>query len=230
MPTVNALPMTSLTIPGATRNTEFVADSVHERLRDAILSAELRPNFRLVEEDLAAWLQVSRTPVREALLRLRQEGLVIRSKGWLVRDHAPEEILQIIEARAAIEGSSAHLAAQRITAEELVELEELEERMEKPSASRTEINELNNQFHAIITDIAGNFLLSQFHRRTKINYWNFNTPVVFTPADDELVIKGHRELIAALRAKDSDLSERIAREHVGHTARILSTAFGIDQA
>ncbi|MFT4028646.1 MAG: GntR family transcriptional regulator [Protaetiibacter sp.] len=209
-------------------STDSVADLVHERLRDAILSAELRPNYRLVEEDLAAWLQVSRTPVREALLRLRQEGLVVRAKGWLVRDHAPKEILQIIQARAAIESATAHLAAQCITTEDLARLEELVDRMEDPGSSRVEINELNNRFHAIITDASGNFLLTQFHRRTKINYWNYNTPVVFTPADDELVNREHRELIAALRAGDSELSERIAREHVGHTARILSAAFGIE--
>lgn len=209
------------------RTVEYMADIVHERLRDAILAAEFRPNHRLVEEEIADWLEVSRTPVREALLRLRQEGLVIQRKGWIVRDHAPEEILEIIEARAGIEAHAAFLAAGRLGGAELARLGELTEVMESPQTSRPKMNELNNQFHEIITDGAGNALITQFYRRTKVNYWNFNQPVVFTPADDETVNTQHRELIAALAAKDAETAARIAREHVSHTAHIITMALGL---
>ena len=83
----------------------IAADAVHEHLRKAILSAEYRPNYRLVEQDLSAQLNVSRTPVREALLRLKQEGLVVQRKGWIVRDHAPHEIIELLEARAEFDGA-----------------------------------------------------------------------------------------------------------------------------
>lgn len=210
------------------RTTEIVADVVHERLRDAIFSAELRPNHRLVEEELAAALKVSRTPVREALLRLRQEGLVIQNKGWVVKDHTPREILEFIEARGGIEAAAARLAATRITSEELTELERLANEMEDPGASRQTINQLNNEFHQLITDAGRNNILMQFAKRTKINYWNFNTPVVFTPADDAIVNSEHRQLIEALRAGDEDLCEKTVREHIAHTARIIATALGLE--
>ncbi len=62
----------------ASQNTQVIAQTVYTRLRESILSAELRPGRRLVEDELAEWLKVSRTPIREALLRLEQEGLVER--------------------------------------------------------------------------------------------------------------------------------------------------------
>ena len=125
----------------AARSTEFMADVVHERLREAILSAQFRPNHRLVEEELADWLKVSRTPVREALLRLRQEGLVEQRRGWIVRDHAPEEMLEIIEARAGIEAHAAYLAAGRLKQDDFARLDELIELMEEPGTSRIRLNE-----------------------------------------------------------------------------------------
>ncbi|GAA3545006.1 GntR family transcriptional regulator [Nonomuraea rosea] len=209
------------------RTAEFMADVVHERLRDAILAAEFRPNHRLVEEELADWLQVSRTPVREALLRLRQEGLVIQRKGWIVRDHAPEEILEIVEARAGVEAHAAYLAAERLDGQRLARLEELIEQMEVPGIVRPKLNELNNEFHEIITDGSGNSLITQFYRRTKVNYWNFNQPVVFTPADDEIVNTQHRELVAAIAAKDAETAARVARAHVNNTTRIIVSALGL---
>ncbi|NUR70951.1 MAG: GntR family transcriptional regulator [Hamadaea sp.] len=210
----------------ATRSTEFVADVVHERLREAILSAQFRPNHRLVEEELADWLKVSRTPVREALLRLRQEGLVEQRRGWIVRDHAPEEMLEIIEARAGIEAHAAYLAAGRLKQDDFARLDELIELMEDPGASRVRLNELNNEFHDLVAQAAGNALVSQFFRRTKVNYWNFHQPVVFTPADDEIVNRQHRDLVAALRAQDGETAAKIAREHVENTARIIMSALG----
>lgn len=206
---------------------EFMADIVHERLRDAILSAEFRPNHRLVEEELADWLEVSRTPIREALLRLRQEGLVEQRKGWIVRDHAPEEMLEIIEARAGIEAHAAFLAAGRMGEDRLARLEELIEQMESPQISRPKLNELNNEFHDVITEGAENFLITQFYRRTKVNYWNFNQPVVFTPADDEIVNTQHRQLVAAIRAGDAETAAAVARQHVDNTSRIIRTALGM---
>jgi DNA-binding GntR family transcriptional regulator len=208
----------------------FAAQLVHERLRDAILSGELRPNVRLVEEDLAASLEVSRTPVREALLALTQEGLVVRSRGWLVRDHQPEEILRVIEARAVVEGAAAGLAASRIRAADLTRLRELASAMEGGTEDRPALNALNREFHAVITDAAGNALLSQFAQRTAISYWNFTLSLVQPTGDDGIVNEQHREIIARLEAGDSAGSELRVREHVDRTRAVLAEALGIGSA
>lgn len=207
---------------------EFMADAVHERLRHAILSAEFRPNHRLVEDEIAAWLQISRTPVREALLRLKYEGLVQQRKGWVVKDHAPHEILQMLEARACLEAEAAYLATKRIEKKDLLALEDLAGRMEEPGRSRLEINKLNDQFHEMITDIAGNAPMAQFAKRTQISYWNFNRPVVFTAQDDALVNEQHRTIIAALRSGDGEHAARVARNHVNATAAIIAAALEVE--
>lgn len=213
---------------GSATITENAADQVHSQLRDAILSGELRPNHRLVEVTLADELGVSRTPVREALLRLRQEGLVIQSHGWLVRDHDPAEVLEYLEARAALESVTARLAAKRIDESQLATLRELLDAMEDRTRSRREINSLNSRFHALISEAGGNVVLTKFARGTDINYWTFTTPVVFTEADDRRVDDDHRALLEALERRDANAAESIARAHVEATAGIIARSLGLD--
>lgn len=203
------------------------ADTVHERLRDAILSGELRPNMRLVEEEIGSWLTVSRTPVREALLRLTQEGLVQRSRGWVVREHAPEEFLRILEARAAIEGAAAALAAEHISADEIVELHEIVDLIDHPGASRTELNDLNKRFHTIVTAASRNYLLEQFAQRTRISYWNFTIQNLVSAGDNKIANDQHREIISRLEAGDAEGSERIVRAHVDRTRVVLAEALNL---
>jgi len=209
--------------PGAVDNAAAV---VHQRVRDGILSGEFRPNHRLVEEELAAELNVSRTPVREALLRLRQEGLVLQNRGWLVRDHAPEEILEYLEARAELEAAAARLAAARITEAQVARLNELIVQMEG-EPNRRLFNEINGEFHDLVTEAGGNRVLANFARSSKINYWTFATPVRFTPEQDAIVDAEHRALVAALQAGDGATAEQVARRHVAHTADIIATSLGL---
>jgi GntR family transcriptional regulator, rspAB operon transcriptional repressor len=204
------------------------ATAVHQRLRDGILSGEFRPNHRLVEEELAAELSVSRTPVREALLRLRQEGLVLQKRGWLVRDHAPEEILEYLEARGELEAVAARLAATRITAQQLDRLVALMEQMEG-EPNRRLFNEINGEFHDLVTEAGGNPVLASFARSSKINYWTFSTPIRFTHDQDAVVDREHRELVAALRHGDAARAEKVAREHVRHTADIIAASLGLQK-
>ncbi|MFT4136433.1 GntR family transcriptional regulator [Microbacterium sp.] len=208
------------------RGTETSADFTHSRLRDSILSGDLRPNQRLIEEELAAELGVSRTPVREALLRLRQEGLVVRRKGWTVRDHHPAEVLEFLEARGELEAVTARLAATRIDKATLKELEDLVEQMAR-TEDRQDVNTLNSRFHALIADASGNSLLARFTHGTDINYWSFSRPVLFSDADGAQVDADHRALLAALTAGDADEAERIARVHVARTARIVARSLGL---
>lgn len=213
---------------GIATSTENAADQVHSQLRDAILSGELRPNHRLVEVTLAEELGVSRTPVREALLRLRQEGLVIQSHGWLVRDHDPAEVLEYLEARAALESVTAGLAARRIDEEQLAQLRAILDDMEDRTRSRREVNSLNSRFHALIAEAGGNAVLTKFARGTDINYWTFTTPVVFSEADDRRVEADHRELLAALERRDSETAASIAHAHVQATADVIARSLGLD--
>jgi len=214
-----------MTFPRQTDATQFAADDAYERLRDAILNGDIRPNRRLVEEELAAWLEISRTPVREALLRLAQEGLVTRSRGWLVRDHAPDEILRIVEARAAVEGAAARLAAARIAGDDIDRLVHIADAIDQPETTRPRLNELNKAFHGIITAASGNFLLVQFAQRTNISYWAFSMTTLLSAQDSAAANAQHRRIIAALAEGDGAMAELLVREHVARTHRVLTDAF-----
>ena len=206
------------------KTSEFSSDTVYTRLRDAILSAELRPNTRLVEDELADWLNISRTPIRESLLRLEQEGLVERHRGWIVREHNLIEIQARLECRLAIEGYAARLAAARRSEEDIQKLKTLADAMENPAVTRLEFNRLNDRFHKIITEAAHNSTLASLHSQTKMNYWDLNVPVIFGPEDDRKIHEDHRALINALITGDGDKAESIVRSHIQMTMKIVLDA------
>lgn len=202
----------------------LTADRVYSHLRDSIRNGELSPNVRLVEDDIAAWLQVSRTPVREALLRLQQEGVVERRGGWIVRERTPHEIAELLEARLAIESHAAHLAAGRVSEDTLIALTDLADKMQAPDLSRRDFNILNERFHNLIVDSTGNSVLKNLYAQTKFNYWEISTPVVFTPDVDMVVHDQHHEMITALREGNGDRARTVATNHVRLTMVTVLTA------
>ncbi|MEV6300266.1 GntR family transcriptional regulator [Actinoplanes sp. NPDC051861] len=208
--------------PDAADGVPFAADKAYEQLRDAILDGDIAPNRRLVEEELAARLEVSRTPVREALLRLAQEGLVTRVRGWVVRDHTPEEALRIVEARAAVESAAARLAAEHITEADLDQLATIADAIDRQGATVKELNRLNRQFHGLITAACGNPLLVQFAQRTNISHWSLSATWLMSPRDAAEANAEHRQMIEALARRDGAAVEALVRTHIGRTQAILA--------
>lgn len=187
-----------------------------------ILAAELKPGQRLVEEDLCERLGVGRTPVREGLLLLQGEGYLARERGWIVQDIDASQVHAIFESRAAIEGATARLAARRIDAQACDELARMVDAMEPADTlTRSELNRINNAFHARIVECAGNTLLSQFHERTQFYYWMLRVPVLFAHQEIVRSNEDHRRILAALRERDEDTADRVARQHVEATMAIV---------
>jgi DNA-binding GntR family transcriptional regulator len=211
----------------ARQNTRVIADTVYTRLREAILSADLRPNQRLVEDELANWLNVSRTPVREALLSLEREGLVERDRGWIVHEHQPAEIQARMECRLAIEGYASYLAAGRRSEADLQELRSIAEAMEKPGILRAEFMRLNDCFHQRITEAACNPSLVSLHSQTKLNYWDLSVPLTFSLEAERKIQEQHRALIDAIAKGDAARAETIAREHIQLTLDVVLAAHGV---
>ena len=201
---------------------------VHERLRTRILALELKPGTRLVEDELVASLNVGRTPVREALLRLQGEGLVSRERGWIVEAGEPGDFRSIFEARIAIEGYAARLAAARIDKAGLASLERLLAAMDQADISRAELNRLNRRFHVEIVAASANPLFVDAHQRTQFQYWNLRMPVVFMKEQLAQSTDQHRQIFQALKRKDGDHAERVAREHIQATMDIVADA--LDEA
>jgi len=208
--------------------TDLIASDVHDRLRTKILTLEFRPGTRLVEDELTATFNAGRTPVREALLRLQGEGLVSRQRGWIVEATDPANFRSIFEARIAIEGYAARLAAERLDGEGLARLEQLMAAMEVADKPRSEINRLNRAFHVEIVKASGNTLFVEMHERTQFQYWNLRLPVVFLKEQLAVSTEQHRALFQALKDHDGATAETAARRHIESTMHIVAEALADD--
>ncbi|HYD67317.1 GntR family transcriptional regulator [Azospirillum sp.] len=205
--------------------TDLLAADVHARLRARILSFEIKPGSRLVEDEISATMNVGRTPVREALLRLQGEGLVSREKGWVVESTDPSNMQAIFESRIAIEGYATRLAATRVTSADVTELEALVAEMDRFEAmNRAQLNQLNRAFHRRIIEMSGNPLFVDMHEKTLFHYWNMRLPVIFTKEQTQAANEQHKVILTALTARREAEAEEAAREHVRTTFAIVRDA------
>jgi len=200
------------------------SDDVYERLREAIVTGRARPNERLIEAELAERLQVSRTPIRESLQRLAAEGLVVsRRRGWVVLEHTSTEIREIYEARAALEGYCARLAAERATEAQLKEIASLHRGDPKRilKSSRQHLVEVNDRFHDAIVAAAQNKRLADMIRRNRTFYFTFRIAQLYSDEEADASIAGHLAIVRALLQRDSNRAERAMRAHINLALAVI---------
>ena len=175
-------------------------------------SDEIRLDERQLSEDLG----VSRTPIREALSVLEQEGFVrsIPRRGIHVVRKSKREIVEMITVWAAIESMAARLAAPRATQADLAELRShVEAFQDDPTGQIGEYSEANMQFHKTIIRIGGIELMSGL---TDTLFIHMRAVRAVTMTQDNRArrsIADHRAIVAALAEHDGDLAERLVREH-----------------
>jgi DNA-binding GntR family transcriptional regulator len=202
---------------------DLIAANVHDKLRRRIITLELKPGSRLVEEEVSATMNVGRTPVREALLRLQGEGLVSRDRGWIVQAGNIANMSAVFESRIAIEGYATRLASQRVKPKDLEELEALVLSMDEEQP-RSQLNRSDRRFHVQIVALSGNPMLVEMHQRTQFHYWNLRLPVVFGREQAQRSNEQHKSILEALRNADADAAERTARIHIETTFGIVREA------
>lgn len=200
------------------------SDEAHDHLRQAILRGEIRPNERLIEVELAERFDISRTPVREVLQRLGAEGLIVRvRRGWRVREHSADEIGEIYEARAALEGYAAALAAARGTQEELARIRAIHEDADsaEPLTAREHLVEVNDAFHEAILDAAHNRRLTELARQSREYYFNHRIASLYSDAEAEASIEQHDAIVRELLERDAPAAEAAVRAHVLHALELI---------
>lgn len=201
---------------------EKFADDVYRRLRQDIIRGVVRPNEALVETELAKRLNVSRTPVRETLHRLAADGLIVsRRRRWHVYEHSHEEIRQIYEVRAALEGYAARLACRRGTEAQFQALADARDEPEETSAH--EHVEHNERFHDLIVVAAGNDRLAAQIRGNRLYFFNYRLATLYSPDDVGEYARQHTELVKAVTSRDADRAERLTHEHIDHALNLILT-------
>lgn len=215
-------------------------------LRKKILSGELAGGTRLFEVPLAEMLQISRTPVREAMSRLAEEGLLDRvdSGGFVVRAFGYDDVIDAIELRGVLEGTAARLAAERgVAPEAMARIEAIVDALdtcfgEQPGdVDFDRYAELNAQFHEELAGLSGSETVRrEVLRMTRLP---FASPSAFLPNNAEIAAfrlsltraqDQHREMIAAIAAGEGTRADAIAREHARTARRNLEYVIEKDRS
>jgi DNA-binding GntR family transcriptional regulator len=202
-------------------------EHVAEAIRTAIATGALAPGARIVEQQVAEELNVSRAPVRDALRALVHDGLVTLTphRGAVVTPISPELIVDVFDVRAALEGMAARHAAERVSPDDIANLQHLI--VEMLQAARDEdrylVTRLDVEFHRMLSAISARpVLLATLEvingrRMLLINASQYAVPLTDVPGR-------HAPIIEALERRDPDATETAAREHVEYGKRVLLEA------
>jgi len=201
------------------KNSIPVREMAYEFLKSSVLSGHFNPGERLTEEYLAKKLGVSRTPVREALHKLESEGLIkpLETRGFIVSRDSKDEVEELFELRAILEGYALRIICGRISEEDLKKLGRLiagaedalrRKRMEEVFKWNTKFHDTlhgivvdKKRLHRLLVNIRKYVLR---YRRDTLHYLD----------GGKRAVDGHRKILLALRLKDPDLCERMMREHI----------------
>ncbi len=193
-----------------------IADRAYRQIRDAIASLVLQPGQPLTEASLAAWLQVGRTPVREALLRLKDEGLVesVPRKGYFVSRISAHEAREIYEMLEGLEGVASRLAAERRTPEGIARLEKAVDAME----AAIEADDLDawaaadDAAHEAILEMAGNQQIKRAVRSLQVRIKRLQLFTVRKRSKLAHSAQVHRAQLEAIRAGDGKAARAMRQD------------------
>ncbi len=208
------------------------AETVAERLRDMIAQNVLEPGARIRERRIGEALQVSRTPMREALRILAAERLVelLPNRGAVVCDPSPREIQDLLGILAALEALAGEQAASAATAAEIAEIRALHYEMlaAYERQDRLAYFKLNQAIHRAIIAAAHHAPLAELHAQLNARLDRVRYPSNLNNANWHSAIEEHAQILAALTARDREALARILRAHLGSTWSKVSENLEID--
>lgn len=193
-------------------------DVVFNTLRNAILRGDLKPGERLMEMHLANKLGVSRTPIREAIRMLEQEGLAVTipRKGAQVAKMTEKDLQDVLEIRDALDELAVSMACQRMTPELLVELKDSMKDFEIATRSRDvrKIVEADEAFHNVIYRMADNPKLETIVNNMREQTYRYRYEYVKGNSTYNQLIDEHAKIIAGFEKKDSEYVKTIMHTHL----------------
>jgi DNA-binding GntR family transcriptional regulator len=195
---------------------------VYDRLRAGIVSGDYEAGAPLVELALAEHYGTSRTPVREALRRLEQDGLVERGdRGMRVRTRSPEEILEIYEVRIPLEATAAAAAAERRTGLDLMRIRRAEAQMAETSSFDPNTMALANRLvHEAIWAASHNGTIVDLLTRLNNHLTRYPATTLAVKGRWEEALRQHSEIISAIENRDCDRAAELARVHMARARDI----------
>ena len=200
-------------------------DRPEDRLRAAIVTGQLLPNERLVEADLTRRLGVGRSAVRTALARLEHEGLVELEphRGARVRRVALAEAVEILQARAALEGLAVRQAAAHATAEDVHDLRAILAEMRRllDAGDLLAASDANALLHDRLRRIGGHATANRLISELRSQLVRFEYRTILVPGRSQRSLAEHTAIVDAVAAGDPDAAEAAMRVHLSHVGDAL---------
>lgn len=206
-----------------------LTDQVYKKLRKGILSGDLEPGTRLTEIQLAETYQLSRTPVREALSRLKNEGLVYLEpgNGLVVSDTSIRDMEELMDIRRVLEEFALDQAFDHVTEVDLLQLE-LFVNQSKCFLRENDVKavfEINTKFHNYILEKSMNKRLQTILRNLMDSILRYRITTLHYPGNSEKAIERHERLVQALKNRDKELAKQIIIEDITVGKEILKVLF-----
>ncbi len=195
--------------------------AVSETLRNDVQTGRYNPGDRITEQEVAARLGVSRTPVREALRRLESEGLVVSLpwRGVVVAELDRSQVLELYAMREVLEGTAARFAAQHADDAEIDVMRDILSRQADAGDDGDLAARINRDLHEAIYDAARNrYLLATLHGLRNALALLKGTTFAATGRPDA-ALSEHRAIVNAIAKRDGDKAERAARRHIANARR-----------
>jgi DNA-binding GntR family transcriptional regulator len=203
-------------------NVGNAAETAYAVLREAIVTNALKPGTRLRADDLAGQLGVSKTPVREALRKLQAESLVTVQAGVLtVKSITEQELLEIYYTREALEGMAARLAAENAGTIELANLSAIVDEIKACGAANLKrMRALTGDFQLVVFRAARNDTIYRLLRHLQEQVRQFDGTTLTQPGRPKEAAGYCADLFAAIKRRDADAAETLARENRRRTLQL----------
>jgi DNA-binding GntR family transcriptional regulator len=192
-----------------------IGDELYEELRTAIIGGQIPPNSRIVETDISERYNVSRTPVRQALQRLKQAGLLRESaRALVVSEFSAEELKEFCAVRDQLEALAAQLAASGRTEVDLILMEEIQTLFEKAiGGDPSEVLRLNHEFHNAVWEASRNRFLQEQLTHVRGLIERMDTTTLDTVERQQQALEEHRAIYDALVERDEERARLAALHH-----------------
>jgi len=195
-----------------------ISSRVYELLKDNIISLAMTPGMSISEKEIATQLEVSRTPVREALVRLGQEDLVqiFPQKGSQVSLINLKSVRDGLFIRISLEKEAIKLAAQNFNQDNAFELRRLLEKQEEAIQSKSlyDFFKMDENFHEAIVNISGNQLIWPAIQRVDADLKRIRVLTLLNQEKSRIVLGEHRKILNALESNDSEKAIQILESHM----------------
>ena len=208
--------MTTVEAPLSATSGRLLRETVYEQLRADMISCKLAPGTEIREAELAARFDMSKSPVRDALMRLEREGLVITlpRQGYRVAPVSLTDVLDMFHLRAALERACMERIVRHASEPELKALDSF--RHFDPAAWDGGFIAFNRAFHRRIAELGGNArmrdqlndLIDQMERAVQVSVANLRK------GDPQVLVNEHAEIIDALQGRNAKRAQRLAEQHI----------------